>query len=116
MHHRSNYQCRYRRAGCQVAAHRPIGDFKLAGDFRLAESRPVDEFAKFTGFHTLNLGQIVLGHNFLAGTPTGDVEKTVCSIGSKIAADIGIKAFEYSSVYELHITAEAGYLSGRKLP
>jgi|HubBroStandDraft_1064217.scaffolds.fasta_scaffold583464_2 hypothetical protein len=67
MHHRSNYQCRYRRAGCQVAAHSPIGDFKLAGDLGLAESRSVEEFAKFTSFHRLNLGQIVLGHNFLVG-------------------------------------------------
>jgi len=67
MHHRSNYQCRYRRAGCQVAAHSPIGDFKLAGDLGLAESRFVEEFAKFTRFHPLNLGQIVLGHNFLVG-------------------------------------------------
>ena len=67
MHYRSNYQCRYRRAGCQVAAHSPIGDFKLASDLGLAESRSVEEFAKFTRFHPLNLGQIVLGHNFLVG-------------------------------------------------
>jgi hypothetical protein len=66
MHHRSNYQSGYWRAGCQVAAHGPIGDFKLAGDLGLAEPCPVEEFAKFTGFHPPNLGQIVLGHNFLA--------------------------------------------------
>ena len=67
MHYCSNYQGRYRSAGCQVTAHGSIGDFKLAGDLGLAESRPVDEFAKFTWFHLANLGQIVLGHNFLVG-------------------------------------------------
>jgi hypothetical protein len=70
-------QGRYRRAGCQVAPHGPIGDFKLAGDLGLAESRPVEQFAKFTGFHPLNLGQNCPRAQLPSGySPASDVDQT----------------------------------------
>jgi hypothetical protein len=66
MHHRSNHECRHGRAACQVAADGPVGDLKLSGHLGLTESCSVKEFTKIAGFHLANLGQIVLGHNFLA--------------------------------------------------